>query len=94
LMDEEIETHQSEAEVPANSLAMVGESLPAPGSVAAGMGAVHARATADRPAAELGARLAHARVGTFLGIVLASGFIPPLATVLRLKGADTTKMMQ
>ena len=29
LMDEEIETHESEAEVPANSLAMVGDSLPA-----------------------------------------------------------------
>ena len=29
LMDEEIETHESEAEVPANSLALVGDSLPA-----------------------------------------------------------------
>lgn len=38
LMDEEIETHESEAEVPANSLAMVGDSLPAFGIVAAVMG--------------------------------------------------------
>jgi len=29
LMDEEIETHESESEVPANSLALVGDSLPA-----------------------------------------------------------------
>lgn len=35
LMDEEIETHESEAEVPANSLALVGDSLPAFGIVAA-----------------------------------------------------------
>ena len=38
LMDEEIETHESESEVPANSLALVGDSLPAFGIVAAVMG--------------------------------------------------------
>jgi chemotaxis protein MotA len=92
LMDEEIETH--EAEVPANSLALVGDSLPAFGIVAAVMGVVHALASADRPAAELGALIAHAMVGTFLGILLAYGFISPLASVLRQKSAETTKMMQ
>ena len=94
LMDEEIETHESEAEVPANSLAMVGDSLPAFGIVAAVMGVVHALASADRPAAELGSLIAHAMVGTFLGILLAYGFISPLASVLRQKSAETTKMMQ
>ena len=33
-------------------------------------------------------------VGTFLGILLAYGFISPLASVLRQKSAETTKMMQ
>ena len=94
LMDEEIETHESESEVPANSLALVGDSLPAFGIVAAVMGVVHALASADRPAAELGALIAHAMVGTFLGILLAYGFISPLASVLRQKSAETTKMMQ
>jgi len=84
LMDEEIETHESESEVPANSLALVGDSLPAFGIVAAVMGVVHALASADRPA----------MVGTFLGILLAYGFISPLASVLRQKSAETTKMMQ
>mgnify|MGYP003619159787 CR=1 FL=1 len=82
------------AEVPANSLAMVGDSLPAFGIVAAVMGVVHALASADRPAAELGSLIAHAMVGTFLGILLAYGFISPLASVLRQKSAETTKMMQ
>lgn len=58
------------------------------------MGVVHATASADRPAAELGALIAHAMVGTFLGILLAYGFISPLASVLRQKSAETTKMMQ
>jgi len=94
LMDEEIETYEHESEVPANSLALVGDSLPAFGIVAAVMGIVHTLAAADRPAAELGALIAHAMVGTFLGILLAYGFISPLASVLRQKSAENTKMMQ
>lgn len=94
LMDEEIETHESETEIPANSLSLVGDSLPAFGIVAAVMGVVNALASADRPAAELGGLIAHAMVGTFLGILLAYGFVSPLASVLRQKSAETTKMMQ
>lgn len=93
LMDEEIETYEQES-VPAGSLAMVGDSLPAFGIVAAVMGVVHALASADRPAAELGALIANAMVGTFLGILLAYGFISPLATLLRQKSAENVKMMQ
>lgn len=94
LMDEEIETYEQESEVPAGSTAMVGDSLPAFGIVAAVMGVVHATASADRPAAELGALIANAMVGTFLGILLAYGFISPLATLLRQKSAENVKMMQ
>jgi chemotaxis protein MotA len=94
LMDEEIETYEHECEVPAQSISAMGDGLPAFGIVAAVMGVVHALASADRPAAELGALVAHAMVGTFLGILLAYGFISPLASVLRQKCAETTKMMQ
>lgn len=94
LMDEEIETYEHECDVPAQSIAQIGDGLPAFGIVAAVMGVVHALASADRPAAELGALIAHAMVGTFLGILLAYGFISPLANVLRQKCAETTKMMQ
>lgn len=94
LMDEEIETHEHECEIPAGSLAMVGDSLPAFGIVAAVMGVVHALASADKSAIELGALIAQAMVGTFLGILLAYGFISPLATLLRQKKGETTKMMQ
>lgn len=94
LMDEEIETFEHESEVPAGSLSMIGDSLPAFGIVAAVMGVVHALASADRPAAELGELIAHAMVGTFLGILLAYGFISPLAAVLRQKCAENVKMMQ
>ncbi len=94
LMDEEIETYEHECDVPATALATVGDSLPAFGIVAAVMGVVHTLASADRPAAELGGLIAHAMVGTFLGILLAYGFVSPLAGVLRQQCAETTKMMQ
>jgi len=94
LMDEEIETRQEELEVPANSLNTVGDAFPAFGIVAAVMGVVNALAAAHRPAAELGMLIAHAMVGTFLGILLAYGFVLPLATLLRQKSSDQLKMMQ
>lgn len=94
LMDEEIETYEYESDGPAKSLAAAGDGLPAFGIVATVMGVVHALASADRPAAELGELIAHAMVGTFLGILLSYGFVSPLASVLRQKYAENIKMMQ
>lgn len=93
LIDEEIETMEHEAEMPADSLNALGDGFPAFGIVAAVMGVVHALASADRPAAELGELIAHAMVGTFLGILLAYGFINPLASLLRQKSAEKTKVL-
>ncbi|MCV9880407.1 flagellar motor stator protein MotA [Brenneria izbisi] len=94
LMDEEIETVEHESEVPANSLNLMGDGLPAFGIVAAVMGVVHSLAYVDRPAAELGMMIAHAMVGTFLGILLAYGFVSPLASLLRQKNAEKIKILQ
>lgn len=94
LMDEEIETCEEELEVPANSLNILGDGFPAFGIVAAVMGVVNALAAADRPASELGVLIAHAMVGTFLGILLAYGFVLPLATLLRQKSGDQVKILQ
>jgi chemotaxis protein MotA len=94
LMDEEIETCEEELEVPAHSLNTVGDAFPAFGIVAAVMGVVNALGAADRPAAELGMLIAHAMVGTFLGILIAYGFILPLATLLRQKSTDQVKILQ
>ncbi|WP_312239955.1 flagellar motor stator protein MotA [Pantoea sp.] len=94
LMDEDIETSEHEHEVPASSLNALGDAFPAFGIVAAVMGVVNALAAADRPAAELGALIAHAMVGTFLGILLAYGFVLPLASLLRQKSSEQIKMLQ
>lgn len=94
LMDEEIETSEHEDEIAANALNVIGDALPAFGIVAAVMGVINALASIDRAMVEVGESIAHAMVGTFLGILLAYGFVLPLASLLRQKSAEHTKMLQ
>ena len=94
LMDNEIETHHHEGEVPVHAIAKMGDAMPAFGIVAAVMGVVHTMASVGIPPAELGILIANALVGTFLGILLAYGFVGPLATLLEHKLHESTKMYQ
>jgi chemotaxis protein MotA len=94
LMDNEIETHHHEGEVPVHCIAKLGDAMPAFGIVAAVMGVVHTMESVGLPPAELGILIAHALVGTFLGILLAYGFVGPLASVLEQKLHESTKMFQ
>ena len=94
LMDNEIETHHHEGEVPVHCISKLGDAMPAFGIVAAVMGVVHTMESVGLPPAELGILIAHALVGTFLGILLAYGFVGPLASVLEQKLHESTKMLQ
>ena len=93
-MDVEIDTHHHEGEMPVNAIKMVADSMPAFGIVAAVMGVVHTMASVGLPPAELGALIANALVGTFLGILLAYGFVGPLASALEHKLHDSTRVYQ
>jgi chemotaxis protein MotA len=94
LMDIEIETHHHEGEVPAHCVARIGDGLPAFGIVAAVMGVVHTMSSVGLPPAELGILIANALVGTFIGILLAYGFVSPLSGLLEQKLRESTKMYQ
>jgi len=94
LMDNEIETHHHEGEVPIHALAKLADGLPAFGIVAAVMGVVHTMESVGIPPAELGKLIAAALVGTFLGILLSYGFVAPLASLLEQKLHESTKMFQ
>ena len=94
LMDNEIETHHHEGEVPVHCVAKLGDGLPAFGIVAAVMGVVHTMASVGIPPAELGILIANALVGTFLGILLAYGFVGPLSSLLEQKLGESSKMYQ
>ena len=94
LMDNEIETHHQEGEVPVHCIAKMGDGMPAFGIVAAVMGVVHTMASIGLPPEELGVLVAQALVGTFLGILLGYGFVGPVANVLEQKLEESTKMLQ
>ncbi|OCG17077.1 flagellar motor stator protein MotA [Gilliamella sp. App6-5] len=94
LMSEEIETFVHELEKPVDAISGIGDGLPAFGIVAAVMGVINTLAQADRPASELGELIAHAMVGTFLGILLAYGFVSPLASLLKQRNADMVKILE
>ena len=92
LMDGELETHHQEAHTPASAVQKMADGLPAFGIVAAVMGVVHVMGSVGQVSnAALGNMIAAALVGTFLGILMAYGFVGPLASVLEQKGAESSK---
>ncbi len=82
LMDVELSTHHHEAEEISNAVTRVSDALPGFGIVAAVLGIVNTMAALGGPVAEIGEKVAAALVGTFLGILLAYGFVGPLANSL------------
>ena len=94
LMDNEIETHHHEAMVPAGAIQSVGDGLPAFGIVAAVLGVVKTMASVGAAPAVLGQMIAGALVGTFLGILLAYGFVSPLAQLAGQKVDESSKELQ
>jgi len=82
LMDVELETHHHEQAAPSHALAKVADALPGFGIVAAVLGIVITMGALGGPPEELGLHVAAALVGTFLGILLAYGFVSPLANAL------------
>jgi chemotaxis protein MotA len=94
LMDLEIETHHEEEYLPIQALQRLADGMPAFGIVAAVMGVVHTMESVGMPPAELGKLIAAALVGTFLGILIAYGFIGPLTGLLEQKIGESTKYYQ
>lgn len=94
LMDNEIDTHHAEGEVPIHCIAKLGDGMPAFGIVAAVMGVVHTMESVGLPPSELGILIAHALVGTFLGILLAYGFVGPLSSLLEHKLHESSKVFE
>ncbi|MCG6656214.1 flagellar motor stator protein MotA [Halomonas campisalis] len=94
LMLHEIETFEKEAHIPADAIAKVGDAMPAFGIVAAVMGVVKALTYADAGPDQMGEMIAHALVGTFLGILMGYGFINPVASSIERQIKEAEKMLQ
>jgi chemotaxis protein MotA len=91
LMDGEIETHHQEMHAPINAITKVGDGLPAFGIVAAVLGVVKTMASVGAAPSVLGQMIAGALVGTFLGILMAYGFVSPLSQLLEQKSEEAAK---
>jgi flagellar motor stator protein MotA len=93
LMDLELEIHHHEAMLPGDSVSTVSDGLPGFGIVAAVMGVVITMASVGEPPEVLGAKIAAALVGTFLGILLAYGFVGPMASALKHRAEEESKFL-
>ncbi|MFW5453165.1 flagellar motor stator protein MotA [Thioalkalivibrio sulfidiphilus] len=91
LMDIELETHHHEVGEPAHAVQRVADALPAFGIVAAVLGIVNTMDSLGGPIEEIGGKVAAALVGTFLGILLAYGFVGPMSTALERRAEDEAK---
>ncbi len=82
LMDEDLETHNHEETAVSGAITTMADGLPALGIVAAVLGVIHTMGSITEPPEILGHLIGAALVGTFLGILLAYGFVGPIATAL------------
>ncbi len=88
LMDVELEAHHHEAIEPSHVVANVAGAVPAFGIVVAVMGVVNVMGSVGQPPAVLGKMIGGALVGTFLGILIAYGFVEPVAKLLEQKAHE------
>ncbi len=82
LMDEELEIHHHQDATVAGAMQGMADGLPALGIVAAVLGVIKTMGSITEPPEILGKLIGGALVGTFLGVLLAYGFVGPLATAI------------
>ncbi|MGA2671899.1 MAG: flagellar motor stator protein MotA [Terracidiphilus sp.] len=80
MMELDMEVHHLSATQPSQALTTVADALPGLGIVAAVLGIVVTMGSLGGPPEEIGAHVAAALVGTFLGILLCYGLVGPLAS--------------
>lgn len=93
LMDIELATHHEEAEEPSHAVSRVSDALPGFGIVAAVLGIVNTMGYLDADISVIGGKVAAALVGTFLGILLAYGFVGPMSNALERRAHDEAKFL-
>ncbi len=83
MMEQDMDVHHHQAELPASALTTVADSLPGLGIVAAVLGVVITMSALGGPPEEIGKKVAAALVGTFLGILMCYGFLGPMASSIQ-----------
>jgi chemotaxis protein MotA len=83
VIDNAIRTQHHEMDEPHHTLQSLADALPALGIVAAVLGVIKTMGSIDQPPEILGKMIGAALVGTFLGVLLAYGFVGPMAGRLK-----------
>jgi len=95
LLEYELETHHHEAAEPAHAVQKVADALPGFGIVAAVLGIVTTMASIDGAStSEIGHHVGAALVGTFLGILVAYGFVGPISAAMEARANDEAKAFE
>ena len=94
LLELELEKHHHEAMEPAHVLTKVADGLPGFGIVAAVLGIVITMGSIGGDIKEVGAHVAGALVGTFLGILLGYGFIGPVAAAVEARAEQDSRIYE
>jgi chemotaxis protein MotA len=95
LLEYELETHHKETAEPAHAVQKVADALPGFGIVAAVLGIVSTMAAIDGAStSEIGHKVGAALVGTFLGILVAYGFVGPISTAMEHKAHEESKAFE
>jgi chemotaxis protein MotA len=82
ILDQDIETYEDERKGLSNRVAVISESFPGLGIVAAVLGVILTMKSISEGAEAVGEHIAAALVGTFLGVLLCYGVVGPLATLM------------
>ena len=95
LLEYELETHHKEAAEPAHAVQKVADALPGFGIVAAVLGIVNTMGSLEgAETAEIGEKVGAALVGTFLGILVAYGFVGPIAAAMENRAHEEGKAFE
>jgi chemotaxis protein MotA len=91
LMDGEMDVHHEQDNKPASALQKVGDALPGIGIVAAVLGIVVTMAAISGPVEVIGEKVGAALTGTFMGVLLAYGFLNPLSTAMEHNNSEEAR---
>ncbi|WP_045728657.1 MULTISPECIES: flagellar motor stator protein MotA [unclassified Xanthomonas] len=94
LLELELEKHHHEALAPAHALSKVSDGLPGFGIVAAVLGIVITMGSIGGPIEEIGHHVGAALVGTFLGILMAYGFVSPLSAAMEARAEQDGRIYE
>lgn len=83
LMDEELATFKKETSDIFSAVETMADGMPALGIVAAVLGVINTMGAINEPPETLGHLIGVALVGTFLGVLLAYGFIAPIGNAMK-----------